>query len=269
MKQYFENKVAVVTGGASGIGLSLCEELLALGARAVVVADLNEEGLKTECSRLKATYPGNVLGVCTDIGNQQSVSDLINGAAEFGTGHVDFLFNNAGRGLPKPFDFTTDADWKYAFEVNFYGPMYGVRAVLPIMRAQGGGHIVNVSSGVALSPMAFQTMYSAAKAALLAFTSALRSELWDENIRLSTVIPGIVATPMWDKAGGAPDFAITPKEAAEGILKGVAANERIIILMDYDLNSAKYGFLPEYGEKMDVHVLNVARERRSGNFKAI
>ena len=269
MKESFENKVAVVTGGASGIGLSLCEEMLSLGARAVVVADLNEDKLKTECVRLEAAYPRKVIGVCTDITNQESVVDLIKKAAEFGAGHVDFLFNNAGRGLPKPFDATTDADWKYAFEVNFYGPMYGVRAVLPIMRAQGGGHIVNVSSGAALSPMAFQTMYSAAKAALMAFTSALRSELWDEGIRLSTVIPGIVATPMWDKAGGAPDFAITPEESAHGILKGVAANERIIILMEYDMNNAKYGFLPEYGEKMDAHVLNVARQRRSGNSKAI
>ena len=68
-----------------------------------------------------------------------------------------------------------DEEWKYAFEVNFYGPLNGVRAVLPIMRAQGGGHIVNVSSGVALSPMAFQTMYSAAKAALMAFTSCPQS----------------------------------------------------------------------------------------------
>ena len=268
MKESFENKVAVVTGGASGIGLSLCEEMLSLGARAVVVADLNADKLKTECARLEAVYPGKVLGVCTDIAIKESVLALIKQAAEFG-GNVDFLFNNAGRGLPKPFDATTDAEWKYAFDINFYGPLNGVRAVLPIMRAQGGGHIVNVSSGVALSPMAFQTMYSAAKAALMAFTSALRSELWDEGIRLSTVIPGIVATPMWDNAGGAPDFAITAQEAALGILKGVAANERIIILMEYDLNSAKYGFLPEYGEQMDAHVLDVARQRRSGNFKAI
>lgn len=269
MKQYFENKVAVVTGGASGIGLCLCEAMLALGARAVVAADMNWDKLKTESERLEAAYPGKVLGVCTDIAKQASVFDLIKQAAEFGAGHVDFLFNNAGRGLPKPFDFTTDEEWKYAFDVNFYGPLNGVRAVLTIMRAQGGGHIVNVSSGVALSPMAFQSMYSAAKAALLAFTSALRSELWDENIRLSTVIPGIVATPMWDKAGGAPDFAITPEEAAQGILQGVCANQRIIILMEYDRSSAKYGFLPEYGDQMDAHVLDVARQRRSGNFKAV
>lgn len=269
MKAYFENKVAVVTGGASGIGLALCEELLALGAKAVVPADLNEEKLKMECARLEAAYPEKVLGLRTDVTNRESVSSLIQRAAEFGSGRVDFLFNNAGMGLTKAFDDTTDADWKFAFDVNFYGALYGIRAVLPIMRAQGGGHIANTASGIVFSPMPYQTLYSATKSALMAMTSSLRSELWDENIRFSTVIPGTVATPMWDKAGGAPSSAITAKESAQGILQGVAANGRIIILTEDDKNGAKHGFLPEYGETMDEYFVNVARQRRSGNLKAI
>ncbi len=269
MKAYFENKVAVVTGGASGIGLALCEEMLSLEAKAVVLADLNNDKLKAECARLEGAYPGKVLGVHTDITSKESVFSLIQKATEFGSGHVDLLFNNAGLGLAKPFDDTTDAGWKFAFDVNFYGALYGVRAVLPIMRAQGGGHIANTASGIAFSPMPNQTMYSATKAALLAFTSSLRSELWDDNIRLSTVIPGTVATPLWDKAGGAPASAITPKESAQGILKGLAANERIIILTEDDKSGAKMGFLPEYGEALDAYFVNVARQRRSGNLTAI
>jgi len=269
MKAYFENKVAVVTGGASGIGLALCEELLALGAKAVVPADLNEEKLKKECARLEAAYPGKVLGVHTDITRRESVFSLIGKAAEFGSGRVDLLFNNAGLGLGKSFDDTTEEDWKFAFDVNFYGALHGIRAVLPIMRAQGGGHIANTASGIVFSPMPYQTMYSATKSALLALTSALRSELWDENIRFSTIVPGTVATPIWDQAGGAPASAITPKESALGILKGVADNERIIILTEDDLSGAKYGFLPEHSESRDVYFVNVARQRRSGNFKSI
>ena len=269
MKEYFNNKVAVVTGGASGIGLALCEELLSFGAKAVVLADLNEEKLKTECARLEAAYPGKVLGLLTDITSRESVFALVQKSAEFGSGRIDFLFNNAGMGLLKPFDDTTDEDWKFAFDVNFFGAMYGIRAVLPIMRAQGGGHIANTASGIVFSPMPYQTMYSATKSALMAFTSSLRSELWDENIRFSTVIPGTVATPMWDKAGGAPASAITPQESAQGILKGVAANERIIILTEDDKSGAKYGFLPEFSETRDTYFVNVARERRSGNLKAI
>ena len=122
MKAYFENKVAVVTGGASGIGLALCEELLALGAVAVIPADLNEAKLNEECTRLATAYPGKVLGVPTDITRQESVSDLIRQAAEFGSGRIDFLFNNAGLGLSKAFDDTNDADWKFAFDINSSAP---------------------------------------------------------------------------------------------------------------------------------------------------
>ena len=269
MKEYFANKVAVVTGGASGIGLALCEELLSLGAKAVVAADLNEEKLKAECARLAAAYPGKVLGVGTDVTSRDSVFALINKAAEFGAGRVDLLFNNAGLGLAKAFDDTTEADWKFAFDVNFYGAMYGIRAVLPVMRAQGGGHIANTASGIVFSPMPYQTLYSASKAALMALTTSLRSELWDENIRFSTVIPGTVATPIWEKSGGAPASAITPQESAQGILKGLAANERIIILTEDDKSGAKYGFLPEYGEGNDEYFVKVARQRRSGNMKSI
>ena len=269
MKEYFENKVAVVTGGASGIGLALCEELLALGAKAVVSADLNAEKLHAECARLEAAYPGKVLGVRTDITDRESVSALIRQAAEFGAGRVDILCNNAGLGLSKAFDDITDADWKFAFDVNFFGALHGIRAVLPIMRAQGGGHIANTASGIVFSPMPFQTMYSATKSALMALTTSLRSELWDENVRFSTIIPGTVATPIWDKAGGAPATAITPQASAQGILQGIAANERIIILTEDDRNGARYGFLPEYGEGLDEYFVNVARQRRQGNLTAI
>ena len=264
MKEYYENKVAVVTGGASGIGLALCELLLSLGAKAVVLADLNAEKLKTESARLDAAYPGKVLGVQTDVTKQESVAAMIQQAAEFGAGQIHLLFNNAGLGLSKSFDEATDADWKFAFDVNFYGALYGVRAVLPVMRAQGGGHIANTASGIAYCAMPYQSMYSATKAALLGFTSALRYELWDENIRLSTVIPGTVATPIWEKAGGAPKSAITPAESARGILKGIAANERVVFVTDEDRNGAINSTRPEAAQGFDEYFVDVARKRRSG-----
>lgn len=264
MNSYFENKVAVITGGASGIGLALGEELLMLGAKAVVLADLNEEKLQTECARLNSVYSGKVLGVPTDVTQQERVSLLMQKASEFGAGRIDFLFNNAGLGLMKAFDDTKEEDWKFAFEVNFFSALYGIRAVLPIMRAQGGGHIANTASGIVFSPMPYQSLYSTTKAALMALTSSLRSELWDENIRFSTIIPGTVATPIWDKAGGAPASAITPQESAQGILKGIMANERIIILTEDDKNGAKYNFLPEYGEQVDEYFAHVARQRKAG-----
>jgi short-subunit dehydrogenase len=89
------------------------------------------------------------------------------------------------------------------------------------MRAQAGGDIANTASGIGFAPMAYQSMYSATKAALIGLTGALRYELWDENIRLSTIIPGTVNTPIWQKAGGALDFAINAEQAACAILEGV------------------------------------------------
>lgn len=265
MKEYYENKVAVVTGGASGIGLALSEMMLSFGAKAVILADLNAEKLKTESSRLNTAYPGRALGIQTDVTRQESVAAMIRQAAEFGAGQIHLLFNNAGLGLSKAFDETTDAEWKFAFDVNFFGALYGIRAVLPIMRAQGGGHIANTASGIAFAPMAYQSMYSATKVALVGLTCSLRYELWDENIRLSTVIPGTVATPIWDTVGGAPDFALKPEESARGILKGVAANERIVFVSDADRQGACCNaFDPEDAKGRDEYFLNNARLRRSG-----
>lgn len=266
MKEYYENKVAAVTGGASGIGLALCEMLLALGAKAVIMADLNAEKLAIESVRLDTAYSGKVLGIETDVTNENSVSEMIRKAADFGGGRIDLLFNNAGLGLYKAFDETTNADWKFAFDVNFFGALYGIRAVLPIMRAHGGGHIANTASGIVFSPMAYQSMYTATKAALTGLTGALRYEFWDENIRISTVIPGTVATPIWDKAGGAPAGAIMPEESARRILEGIAKNERIVITTDQDRAGAVHAFHPEAAEGVDAYLSDVARRRRKGEF---
>ena len=112
--------------------------------------------------------------------------------------------------------------------------------------------------------MARQSMYCATKAALIALTGALRSELWDENIRLTTVIPGTVATPIWDTFEGAPEGAITPVQSAQGILAGVAANERIVIVTDIDRKGAATAFRLDLSKKMDEYLLNIARKRNSG-----
>jgi NAD(P)-dependent dehydrogenase (short-subunit alcohol dehydrogenase family) len=264
MNEYYENKVAVVTGGASGIGLALCELLLSLGARAVALADLNIEKLETETARLEHAHPGRVLGIRTDVTRQQSVVAMIRQAAEFGAGQIHFLFNNAGLGFAKSFNEATDADWRFAFDLNFFGPLYGIRAVLPIMRAQGSGHIANTASGVGFMPQPFQSMYSATKSALIGLTGALRAEFWDENIRLSTIIPGVVATPIWDQIGAPPDFAMSPEECARAVLKGLAANERIVIVADYDVDAAINAFRPDHAQGVDEYFSNIARQRRQG-----
>lgn len=265
--EYYRDQVAVVTGGASGIGLALAETMLAYGAAKVVLADFNDENLRRETTRLNAAYPERVVGLHCDVTQEEDVKRMIRRAAECGGGRVDLLFNNAGAGLGGAFDAQTNEDWEKAFALNFYGALYGIRAVLPIMRAQGGGHIVDIISGIAFFPMAYQTRYSATKAALNGLTLALRYELWDENIRVTSATPGTTATAIW-KAGGnePPPGAQTPEQSARTVLAGVARNERLVLGDEGDLSGAKHCFHPEAATGNDEYLLNVARKRRSGEW---
>jgi NAD(P)-dependent dehydrogenase (short-subunit alcohol dehydrogenase family) len=191
---------------------------------------------------------------------------MIRKAAEFG-GLIDILFNNAGAGLGGIFDQQTNEDWEKAFALNFYGALYGIRAVLPIMRKQGSGHIVDIISGIAFMPMAQQTMYAATKAALNGLTLALRYELWDENIRVTSATPGTTATGIW-KAGGteAPPGAQTPEQSAQTILAGVAKNDRLVLGDEGDVSGAKNCFNPDAADGVEDYLLYVARKRRSGEW---
>ncbi len=264
--EYYRDKVAVVTGGASGIGLALAETMLSYGAKKVVLADFNDKNLKQETDRLNTAHPGKVLGLHCDVTREEEVREMIRKAVEFG-GRIDILFNNAGAGFGGLFDQLTNEDWEKAFALNFYGALYGIRAVLPTMRKQGSGHIVDIISGIALTPMAQQTMYSATKAALNGLTLALRSELWDENIRVSSATPGTVATAIWKARGGqAPAGAQSPEQSAKTILEGVAKNQRLVLGDQGDISGAKTCFNPEAAAAVDEYLLNVARKRRAGEW---
>lgn len=270
--EYYQDKVAVVTGGASGIGLALCETMLTYGASRVVLADVNDENLAREVARLEADHPGRVLGLHCDVSVEAEVQELIREAAESGDGHVDLLFNNAGRGFMGLFDDLTNEDWESAFALNFYGPLYGVRAVLPIMRAQGGGHIINIISGIAWSPEPQQSRYAATKAALNLFSLALRYELWDEQIRVTSATPGTTLTGIWkDQEGFTPAQGVEPPayaqpadQSARTILAGVAQNQRLVFGDEADATGAKGCFNGDNAAGLDEHYLDVARKRREG-----
>ncbi len=265
--EYYRDKVAAITGAASGIGLALAETMLSYGAKRVVLVDVNEANLVRETARLNAAHSCQALGIRCDVTNEEEVKGMIEQAAEFGDGRINLLFNNAGAGFSGDFENQADRDWEKAFALNFYGAMYGIRAVLPVMRAQGGGHIVNIISGIAFSPMAYQTMYSATKAALNSLTLALRYEFWDENIRLTSATPGTTATAIWSAGSvGAPPGAQSPERSARTILSGVAKNERLVLGDEADALGARNCFNPEASKYVDDYLLNVARKRRSGEW---
>lgn len=276
-KEYFVDKTAIVTGAASGIGLALIEELLAYGAKKVVLADFNRENLEKHTTRLAAQYPGKVEGILCNVTSEEEVKAMIASAVEFFGGTLDLLINNAGAGFSGLFVTPlnpgavkmlglreqTNADWEKAFALNFYGALYGCRAAIPLMQKQGGGQIINVISGIAFYNMPYQSAYAATKAALNAMTLSLRAEFWDEHIKISSATPGTTATAIWDGVE-MPEGTQTPQKSAQRVLAGVAINKRIIFGDDSDVSGSKSCFSDDCQEIPDQYLLNIARQRRSG-----
>jgi NAD(P)-dependent dehydrogenase (short-subunit alcohol dehydrogenase family) len=196
-----EHKVAVVTGGAGGIGRALVEELLAEGVR-VVVADVQQELLDQAVAELRAA--GDVIGVRTDVTDPDSVRALADQTyATYGACHI--LCNNAGVGAPSALTWeTTVNDWRWVHSVNVMGVVHGVLEFVPRMIASGEeGHVVNTSSGDGgISPMPAASVYAASKAAVTTLTECLASQLESEhtNLRASIFYPsgGLLRTGLWE-----------------------------------------------------------------------
>jgi len=283
-RTYFAGKVAVVTGGASGVGLALCEELLECGADKVVLADYHRENLAKHEARLCGQYPGRVLGHLCNVTIEDDVRGMMERACEFGGGRLDLLINCAGAALvgqfvdvpgetppdyPIPVKVATNEAWKNGFALNFYGPLYGTRYALPVMLRQGGGQIVNIISGIAFSPMAYQSMYAATKSALNALTLSLRAEYAHHNIKFNSATPGTTATAIFG-ATAAPPEAQPARQSAQRILHGVANDDRMIFGDDSDLDGASHCFMPDaYARKLDEVFLGFARQRRSGKLSFV
>jgi NAD(P)-dependent dehydrogenase (short-subunit alcohol dehydrogenase family) len=141
---------------------------------------------RRETTRLNAVYSGHVLGLHCDVTQEEAVQGMINKAADFGGGRIDILFNNAGAGFSGGFRPVDKRRLGKGVRAEFLRGAIRHRAVRPIMRAQGSGHIIDIISGIAFMPMAQQSMYSATKAALNGLALAIRYELWDENIRVTS-----------------------------------------------------------------------------------
>ena len=138
-KNYFRNKSCVVTGAASGIGFALTEALLQAGG-VVLMADRDAKTLASAVEQLGA-YAGRFHAMSVDVTNQEQVQHMIEDA-DARHGRLDVLFNNAGIGGTLPFGEVTLEHWRRIIDLNLWGVIYGIHFALPIMRQQGGGHIV-------------------------------------------------------------------------------------------------------------------------------
>ena len=254
-KAYYENKVCVITGASTGIGYGLAGKLLELGATVYMVARTKSK-LAEALESYKA-YGNKVHTVACDVSDNDAVRQMIDNifASE---GRIDFLFNNAGIGSAGLTERASIKAWKRVIDTNLWGVIYGTHAVLPIMLAQGSGHIVNTSSIGGLVPLPYQTLYCTSKYAVTGFSETLRNEMAPRGIGVSVVCPGAVATEIFTKGGQkTPAHAISPEESADIILEGVANKEGIIVVGDdakamYDASRKDpEGF--EARQKLDYH----------------
>ncbi len=188
----FEGKVAIVTGGASGIGLATAQQLAGEGA-SVVIADLDAGKAKTSAEKVAKKTGSKVLGVSCDVSAEKDVEATVARAlSEFG--RLDVIVNNAGLMIFKPLEQETGENWLKVLNVDLLGAFYFTKQAF--LRMSQGGAIVNVSSIHAIETTPLVSAYAAAKAAVLSLTRSASLEGAAKGIRVNAVLPGAIDTPM-------------------------------------------------------------------------
>jgi cyclopentanol dehydrogenase len=197
MVDRLKGKVAIVTGGASGIGEASCRLFVAEGVRGLVLADFNQAGGEAAAAELRKKGADAVFQNLDVSKEAQWVETMKMVDARWG--RLDILVNNAGRGgilTRPPVEHTTEEAMDASFAVNAKGALFGMKHAIPLMRRGGGGSIVNVVSIYAVIGDVLATAYSAGKGACRALTKMAAVQYAGENIRVNSVFPGFVETGM-------------------------------------------------------------------------
>ncbi|WP_068122621.1 3-oxoacyl-ACP reductase FabG [Nocardioides massiliensis] len=236
-------KVALVTGAAQGIGRATAECLAESGAR-VLVADIDGEEAQAAADVINAKHAADTaLGLAVDVRSQVDAEAAV-GAAVEQWGSLDVVVNNAGITRDATLRHMTLEAWQAVFEVNLHGMMLVTQAAAAVMREQGSGSIVNISSISGKVGLVGQTNYSAAKAGVVGFTKAAAKELAHRGVRVNSVQPGLVDTPM---TSGLRDDILQQKLAEVPL--GRAADPRevatVVLFLASDLSSYMTGAVLE------------------------
>ena len=209
------DRIAVVTGGASGIGRAIALRLAEEGVQPVIF-DLNDEGAEAVAEEARAAG-GMAASRRCDITDYAAVQAAVQ-ATEDQIGPIDFLVNNAGWDLPKSFLDTTPDFWARVVAINLMGPIHMHHAVVSRMAARGAGRVVNIASDAGRVGSSGEAVYSACKGGIIAFTKTLAREVARSNVTLNTICPGPTDTPLLDafKAASADGAKI-----AEGLARAI------------------------------------------------
>jgi NADP-dependent 3-hydroxy acid dehydrogenase YdfG len=190
-----DQKVALVTGASSGIGEATALALAVEGARVAIVARRQER--LDELVRRIEEKGGQALPIVADVADEAQVKDMVE-TVNSKYGQLDILVNDAGVAIPGSIDSANTEDWRRMVNTNLLGLMYVTHGVVPLMKVQGHGHIVNISSVAGRIVRAGNGVYSATKWGVNAFSEALRQEVFKENIRVTIVEPGLVSTEIFE-----------------------------------------------------------------------
>ncbi len=238
----FKDKVAIVTGAASGIGREICFFLARSDAK-VVIADKDYKGAR-EVEKTIHLEGGRGKAVKTDVTKAEEVETLIKETVERDK-KIDLMINNAGIGINGEFKDMNLGQWRKIFDVNFWGVLYGNYYVYPVMIKQGFGQIVNVSSLAGLMPGGLMTSYNASKHSVVGFTLSLRSEARQYGIKVNALCPGFIETPIHDASPNVsaylnseknkrpPNKYPTAEKCVPGMMKGIKKDKTIIVAPYY------------------------------------
>jgi 3-oxoacyl-[acyl-carrier protein] reductase len=191
-----KGKVALISGASKGLGRAIAEELAKESVHVSICAR-GEEDLEKAAAGLRK-HGGTVVALQADVTKADDVQQVIDETIKQ-LGRIDILVNNAGDAWVGHTVNTTDEEWRYCIEVNLYSAIRFTRGVVPQMRTQGGGRIINMSTVSGRTPAPILPDYNSAKAAMLAFSKTMSFELAPDHILVNSVCPAFIHSPLWER----------------------------------------------------------------------
>jgi NAD(P)-dependent dehydrogenase (short-subunit alcohol dehydrogenase family) len=195
----FSGKVALVTGGTSGIGKTTAIEFARAGAKVVLTGRREKEGAQVVAEIKK--LGGEAAFVRADVAKDADVKRMVDFTVDK-FGRLDIAFNNAGVEWKGALDQATEAEYRRIFDINVWGVLNSMRHEIPVMLKNGGGAIVNTSSVAGHVGLGQVSVYNASKHAVEGLTKSVALEFAKQNIRINAIAPGVIATEMWDRFAG-------------------------------------------------------------------
>ena len=265
-------KVAIVTGGASGIGKAICEELINKQVF-VVIADVNKkEGMAVEDELNRQQNCAQYEYV--NVTDQVNVEELVQSTFKK-HGRLDYLFNNAGITMYGELYDVSIEDWKHIIDINLWGVIHGTQIGYKLMKEQGFGHIVNTSSAAGLGPSPLTAPYSATKHAIVGLTTSLHYEAKEHGVKVSVLCPTFVDTPIFSNAKAInmdkhkmiqqlkKQKLMTPEKLAKIAINGVHQNAPVICPMPMRRTmDIFFSLFPYAHSKLMDYVCKIGRKAR-------